>query len=81
MGSAPHQWQEARETRRGKPSLASWLDNVKASFGKRFRVFVLRRLQQHYSRRVDNAFDRRASVMLDAVTFLSESEESGEVGA
>jgi hypothetical protein len=47
--------------------------------GKRFRMFILRRVQRHYARAVDREWDETASRQLDCATYLRETEESAEV--
>ena len=67
--------------RRATPFFAHWPDNVKNIIGKRLRRFYLRRLLRHYARCTARPFDRVASARLDAILYLVESEEAGEVDA
>jgi len=83
MGSAPHHnGQEAQEMRRPVHFFAHYAGIVKTPFNsKRVRMFILRRLVRHYSRCTSHPFDRVASARLDAILYLVESEEAGEVNA
>ena len=67
--------------RRAAPFFAYWPGNVKNIIAKRERKFQLRRLLRHYSRCTSHPFDRVASARLDAILYLVESEEAGEVDA